>query len=295
MSEWPTLDRLRVQPLIDVAIEEDVGSGDVTTDWTVPTGRIARAHLVVKARGVLAGLPIVSWVFERIDPTIVVEVLMEEGRPVSPGDVVAEVRGPARGLLTGERTALNFLQRLSGVATTTARYVEAVKGTGARILDTRKTLPGWRLLDKYGVRVGGGTNHRMGLFDMVLLKENHIEAADGIGPAVYSARRSMSSSKREVKVEVEVRNLTELEEAMMAGVDWVMLDNMDLDTMAQAVRQVHHHGEPRPSIEASGNVNLKSVREIAETGVDFISVGSLTHSVSALDISMLFKPNGGSE
>ena len=289
MSEIPTLDRARVQPLIDVAIGEDVGSGDVSSDWAVPAGRTARADLVAKAKGVLAGLPIVSWVFERVDPTIVVEVFVEEGRPVSPGDRIAEVRGPARGLLTGERTALNFLQRLSGVATATARFVESVNGTGVRILDTRKTLPGWRLLDKYGVRVGGGTNHRMGLFDMVLLKENHIEAADGIGPAVFAARRSMTTTQREVKVEVEVNNLTQLEEAIMAGVDWVMLDNMDVSTMAQAVRQVHHHGEPRPWVEASGNVSLRSVREIAETGVDFISVGSLTHSVSALDISMIFK------
>ncbi len=288
MGEFPTLDRARVQPLIDVAIEEDVGSGDVTSDWTVPPHRMARAELVVKSKGVLAGLPLVAWVFERVDPTIVVEVFAQEGASVSPGDRIAEVRGPARGLLTGERTALNFLQRLSGVATTTSRFVEAVGGTGAKILDTRKTLPGWRLLDKYAVRVGGGTNHRMGLFDMVLLKENHIEAADGIGPAVFAARRSMVSSKRRVKVEVEVTTLTELEEAIMAGVDWVMLDNMDVSTVAQAVRQIHHHGEPRPSIEASGNVSLRSVREIAETGVDFISVGSLTHSVTALDVSMMF-------
>lgn len=289
MMDLSPLKRGPIQPLIEVAIAEDVGSGDITTHWTVPAQREGRALLIARSRGVVAGLPVVAWVFEHVDPSIEVKFLKPEGAPVAPEDPIAEVVGPARGLLTGERTALNFLQRSSGIATAAARFVEAVEGTGARILDTRKTLPGWRLLDKYAVRVGGACNHRMGLYDMILLKENHIEAAGGIGPAVHGVRKAQSERAQPVKVEVEVRNLRELEETLTVGVDWIMLDNMDLDTMAEAVRLVHRQGEPRPVLEASGNVTLGSARKIAETGVDYISVGSLTHSVSALDISMLFQ------
>ncbi|MCZ6634786.1 MAG: carboxylating nicotinate-nucleotide diphosphorylase, partial [bacterium] len=201
----------------------------------------------------------------------------------------AVISGSAQGILTGERTALNFLQRMSGIATMTAAYVAAIAGTGARILDTRKTVPGLRMLDKYAVATGGGENHRIGLFDMVLMKENHIEAADGIGPAVMSVKRAMAQEGREVKVEVEVENLGQLEDAISVGVDRVMLDNMDLETMRQAVARVQKLNGRRPELEASGGVTLETVRGVAETGVDFISIGALTHSVQALDISLLFR------
>lgn len=282
------LNRADIQPLIDVALAEDVGTGDITSDWTVPERKTATAHFVSKAIGVVAGLSVAEWVFASVDPDAKLEAQVSDGDSVRPGDLVATVSGPARGLLTGERTALNFLQRMSGVATLTSRYVRLVAGTGATILDTRKTIPGWRRLDKYAVSVGGGKNHRFGLFDMVLIKENHIEAADGIGPAVYGVRKHLNGVASDVKIEIEVKNLMELEEAMMASADWVMLDNMDVDQMAEAVRLVRNQGGG-PLLEASGNVGLNSVREIARTGVDYISVGSLTHSAIALDVSMLFQ------
>ena len=221
---------------------------------------------------------------------IVFEVhVSKDGERVADGDILAEVSGPARGLLTGERVALNFLQRMSGITTMTAQFVEAVQGTNARILDTRKTVPGLRLLDKYAVAKGGGMNHRVGLFDMVLMKENHIEAADGIGSALLSVWKGMDFEGREVPVEVEVETLSELDEVLVLGADRVMLDNMSLNEMCEAVEKVRQLKGKKPELEASGNVSLDSVRAIAETGVDFISVGALTHSVKALDISMLFR------
>ena len=285
----PTLDRDAVTRIIDGALEEDIGTGDVTTDWTVREAAVAAADLVARAPGVVAGLKVGASVFERVDPRIRFLARTTDGARVAEGDVLAEVSGPARGVLRAERTALNFLQRMSGIATATARYVSEVAGTGARILDTRKTVPGLRILDKYAVSVGGGGNHRMGLWDMVLIKDNHIEAADGIGPAVFAVRSAMAREGRKVKVEVEVKTPAELEEALAAGVDWVMLDNMDLATMRQAVSRVQKMGQGRPQVEASGNVNLDTVKAVAETGVDLISIGGLTHSVAALDLSLLFR------
>jgi nicotinate-nucleotide pyrophosphorylase (carboxylating) len=282
------LKRVDVQPLIDVALAEDVGSGDITSDWTVPAKKAATAHFVAKAIGVVAGLSVAEWVFNSVDQEARFEAVLSDGDSVRPGDLIATVSGPARALLTGERTALNFVQRMSGVATLTSRYVKLIADTNATILDTRKTIPGWRQLDKYSVSVGGGSNHRRGLFDMVLIKENHIEAAAGIGPAVFGVRKHLNGSASDVKIEVEVKNLNELEEAMMASVDWVMLDNMSVDEMADAVRTVRRQGRG-PLLEASGNINLSTVKEIAKTGVDYVSVGSLTHSATALDISMLFQ------
>ena len=229
-------------------------------------------------------------VFERVDPKIRFQARTTDGAHVSEGEVLAEVSGPARGVLTAERTALNFMQRMSGIATMTARYVSEVASTGARILDTRKTVPGLRILDKYAVSVGGGDNHRLGLWDMVLIKDNHIEAADGIGPAVFAVRSAMAREGKKVKVEVEVKTPSELEDALMAGVDWVMLDNMELEAMRQAVSRVREMAKDQPRVEASGNVNLDTVKAVAETGVDLISVGGLTHSVAALDLSLLFRP-----
>jgi nicotinate-nucleotide pyrophosphorylase (carboxylating) len=283
-----SLQRVEIQPLIDVALAEDIGTGDITSDWTVPEQKMASARFVAKAIGVVAGLSVAEWVFESVDSQTTFEARLSDGDVVRPGDLIATVSGPARALLTGERTALNFMQRMSGVATLTSRFVRQIQHTEATILDTRKTIPGWRRLDKYAVSVGGGRNHRYGLFDMVLIKENHIEAADGIGPAITGVRKHLNGNSDDVKIEVEVKNLVELEEAMMAAVDWVMLDNMDVDEMSEAVRTVKNQGGG-PLLEASGNVSLTSVKEIAETGVDYISVGSLTHSAIALDISVLFE------
>jgi nicotinate-nucleotide pyrophosphorylase (carboxylating) len=283
------LNREDIIPVIERALAEDVGDGDVTTKWTVPFTKQAKAKLVTKVDGVVAGLGVAQWVFEAVDESIVFDACMADGDRVVGEDVLAEISGSARALLTGERLALNFLQRMSGIATMTGQFVEAVKGTNARILDTRKTVPGLRLLDKYAVAAGGGVNHRVGLYDMVLVKENHIEAADGIGPALLAVWKGMDFEGREVPVEVEVETLRELDEVLVLGADRVMLDNMSLDEMREAVEKVRNLKGKIPELEASGNVSLEAVREIAETGVDLISVGALTHSVKALDISMLFR------
>ena len=282
------LNRKDIMPIIARALAEDVGDGDVTTKWTVPFAKRADAAIIAKADGVIAGLDVARWVFEAIDEAIAFAARVKDGARVSAGDVLVEVSGSARGLLTGERVALNFLQRMSGIATMTAQFVEAVQGTNVQILDTRKTAPGLRVLDKYAVVVGGGANHRAGLYDMVLIKENHIEAADGIGPALLAVWKGMDFEGREVRVEVEVETLSQLDEVLVLGADRVMLDNMRLNDMREAVRRVRQLKGKRPELEASGKVSLSEVRAIAETGVDFISIGALTHSVQALDISMLF-------
>ena len=281
--DWPAIDRA-----IDAALEEDVGPGDVTTRWTVRGDAPARACLISKAEGVVAGMEVAARVFCRVDPRIAFTPRVADGRRVAPRDTLAEVAGPARGILTAERTALNFLQRLSGIATETAACVAAVSGTNAKILDTRKTAPGLRLLDKYAVRAGGGVNHRVGLHDMVLIKDNHIEAADGIASAVRRVRDGMAQEGRTLRIEVEVKNLSELREALTCRVDRVMLDNMDLETVREAVRITRAAPDP-PEVEASGGVTRETLRTVAETGVDFVSLGALTHSVQALDISLLFQ------
>ena len=289
MSGRPSLELAVVMPIVRRALHEDVGDGDITSLWTVRESATARAEIVARAVGVVAGLSVAEAVFTEADPSIEFESTVEEGASVAPENVVARVSGPARGILTGERTALNFLQRMSGIATSTAQYVDAVRGTGVGVLDTRKTAPGLRALDKYAVAVGGGTNHRMGLFDMVLIKENHIQAADGVGPAVLAAKSAMAREGKRVQIEVEVKTPAELEDAIAARADWVMLDNMDVDSMRRAAARVRQLGEGRPTVEASGNVTLDSIREVAETGVDLISIGALTHSVKALDLSLLFR------
>lgn len=283
------LNRKDIMPIIARALAEDVGDGDVTTKWTVPFAKRADAVIIAKADGVIAGLDVARWVFEAIDEAIAFAARAKDGACVGAGDVLAEVSGSARGLLTGERVALNFLQRMSGIATMTAQFVEAVQGTNAQILDTRKTAPGLRVLDKYAVVAGGGANHRAGLYDMVLIKENHIEAADGIGPALLAVWKGMDFEGRDVRVEVEVETLSQLDEVLVLGADRVMLDNMSRNDMREAVRKVRQLKGKRPELEASGKVSLSKVRAIAETGVDFISIGALTHSVQALDISMLFQ------
>ncbi|MEX1018954.1 MAG: carboxylating nicotinate-nucleotide diphosphorylase [Litorilinea sp.] len=265
---------------IQRALDEDVADGDITTLATIPAELTYTGHMIAKAEGVVAGLAVAERVFTLLDAQVRFTPQAEEGDLVQPRDCIAIVEGPARALLTGERTALNFLQRMSGIATLTRRYVEAVRDTQAAILDTRKTVPGLRLLDKWAVALGGGVNHRIGLYDMVMIKDNHITAAGGITAAVERVRQADARNR---PIEVEVKNLDELQEALQLKLDQIMLDNMDVAEMARAVEIV----DGRVALEASGNVSLDTVTEIAETGVDYISVGKLTHSVMALDISFL--------
>jgi nicotinate-nucleotide pyrophosphorylase (carboxylating) len=270
--------------LIRAALAEDVGAGDWTTLWTVPEGRAVAARIVAKADGVLAGVPIAEAVFAAVDPSLELIRQQDDATPVTRGVEVLTLRGSARSILTGERVALNFLQRLSGVATLTRRYVDAVAGTGAVILDTRKTTPGMRALEKDAVRAGGGSNHRFGLHDMVLVKENHIVAAGGITAAVGAVRQQ---NRLGLRVEVETTRPAEIEEALAAGVDRILFDNMTVAELRAAVEQVRRSSAPETETEASGGVELRTVAGIAATGVDFISVGALTHSASALDLSLL--------
>jgi len=282
LQELPPELRRAIEEVVTRALDEDVGPGDVTTLWTIPAQVRAEGCFLSKAEGILAGLAVVEATFAALDPELTLEALVRDGQPIHQGQVLGWVRGRARSILTAERTALNFLQRMSGIATLTRRYVEAVRGTKAVILDTRKTMPGLRLLDKWAVRLGGGQNHRLGLYDMVLIKDNHIALAGGIAEAVRRARKKMANSERKMAIEVEVKTLAELREALELEVDRIMLDNMTLKEMREAVKIA----AGRVPLEASGGVSLETVREIAETGVDYISVGALTHSAPALDISL---------
>lgn len=270
-----------VAVLIQNALAEDLSEhGDVTSKALIPATTTMHARIVAKAEGVIAGLPLVEEVYRMVDPLVNVQPQVRDGQPVTPGTLVCTLDGPAVSLLTGERVALNFIQHLSGIATLTARYVRACAGTKAVILDTRKTTPGWRLLEKYAVRMGGGRNHRMGLYDMVMIKDNHIAAAGGIGRAVELVRADRLAQG--LLIEVEVENLAQLEEVLPLQVDRVLLDNMDEAMMAEAVRIT----AGRVPLEASGNMTLERVAAVAATGVDFISVGALTHSAPAFDLSM---------
>jgi len=266
------------QTLIELALREDVGDGDITTDNIIPAESRRKAKMVAKADGVVAGLPIAEMVFRSLDPNFAWDVKTPEGTRVKKGDVMVEFEGTYRALLTGERTALNFLQRLSGIATMSAKYADAVKDFKTVILDTRKTLPGFRMLDKYAVKTGGASNHRIGLYDMAMIKDNHIEVAGGITKAVEAVR---SKIKPEILIEVETTTLAQVQEALDAKADIIMLDNMDTATMKKGVELI----AGRAKVEASGNMTLERLREVAATGVDYISIGALTHSVSALDIS----------
>lgn len=267
--------------LVELALAEDLGdNGDITTRATVPADIRLTGQVVAKAKGVIAGLPAFTAVYQQVDAALNVQLCVHDGAEVDAGTVICTVNGSAGSILSGERVALNFLQRLSGIATLTARFVEAVRGTRAVILDTRKTTPGWRLLEKYAVRMGGGQNHRMGLYDAVMVKDNHIAAAGGLEQAV--ARVRSDPTARELPLIVEVETLDQLKDALALRPDRILLDNMSLDIMAAAVQLA----AGRVSLEASGNVSLATVRAIAETGVDFISVGALTHSAPALDLSI---------
>jgi len=264
--------------LIKLALKDDVGDGDITTNNIVPSETRRKAKMVAKADGVIAGLPVAEMVFRTLDPDLIWNTLVQEGDRVKYGDVLVDFEGTYRALLTGERTALNFLQRLSGIATMSAKYADEVKDFKTVILDTRKTLPGYNRLDKYAVKAGGASNHRHGLHDMAMIKDNHIEVAGGITAAVKAVR---SSIEHGMKIEVETTTLAQVQEAIDAGADIIMLDNMDTETMRKGVELI----AGRAKVEASGNMTFNRLREVAATGVDYISIGALTHSVKALDIS----------
>ena len=268
-----------LDPLIELAFEEDIGIGDITTDATVPPTQTGVGTLLAKSDGIVAGLPVAERVFEKLDPTLTFCRLIKEGDAVVAGTPIAEVQGGAKTILIGERTALNFLQRLSGIATLTAQFVEAVADYDVKIVDTRKTAAGWRAVQKYAVRVGGAHNHRFGLYDGVLIKDNHIVAAGGINNAVQRARQSVPHT---AKIEVEVETLKQVDEALKAGADILLLDNMPPGIMQRVVQEVGN----RALTEASGGITLDNVKTVAATGVDFISVGALTHSAMPMDISL---------
>jgi nicotinate-nucleotide pyrophosphorylase (carboxylating) len=277
----------QVELIVKDALAEDLASGDVTTEALIPSDLTGKASILVKRDGVLAGIDVAKEVFRQVDPSLQFKVLVKDGSKVRKGKVVATVEGKAASILKAERTALNFLQHMSGIATETARYVKAVSGTKAVITDTRKTIPGLRMLEKYAVRAGGGKNHRLNLSDGILIKDNHLIAlrASGVdlGKVVKIARQR---APKGLKIEVEVESVQQASEALAAGADIIMLDNMKLEDMRKAVKLV----KGRALLEASGGITLDNVRSVAETGVDFISIGALTHSARALDISLEFEP-----
>jgi len=276
--------------LIELALAEDLGDGDVTSLYFIPEDRLARAFVTVRVEGVVSGVELAARVFEQVDPGLVVEVLIPDGSRVGEGALLIHVEGKARSILTAERTALNFLQHLSGVASLTARYVNLVHGTSARILDTRKTTPGYRLLEKQAVVHGGGVNHRLGLYDRAMVKDNHL-VTDGGTAAIQAAIHRLHAAKPEIEVELEADSVEQVRAFLaMEGVAHILLDNMRLEELCAAVAARGDHLTPQ--LEASGGVTLQTVRGIAETGVDFISVGALTHSAPALDIGLDFSPLG---
>jgi len=276
--------------VVELALLEDIGTGDITGDAVVPASARGAGEFVCRQQGVLAGMEVAGLVFQHCDPEIVLAPLVADGSEVDAGSSIARIDGNAQAILRGERTALNFLQRMSGIATLTARYVRAVRGTRAKITDTRKTAPGLRVLDKWAVRVGGGVNHRFGLDDMMLIKDNHIVAAGGVAAAIERGRKYLRACGIAAAMEVETTTLEQVREVLQSGgVQRIMLDNFPLSEMQKAVALVAGRAE----VEASGGVTLDGVRAIAETGVDFISVGALTHSVRALDIALEFSHAGG--
>ncbi len=271
--------------LIELALGEDVGAGDLTSATCLPESAVAEAHLVARQPCTLAGLWLAARIYHRLCPRVHINLKADDGQTARAGQQLATVNGPARDVLTGERTVLNFIQRLCGVATMTARFVAQVRGTGAVIVDTRKTTPGWRRLEKYAVRCGGGANHRLGLFDELLIKDNHLALTEGdIAGMVLKAREAVGP---DINIEIEVDTLEQFAEVVMLPVDMILLDNMSPEQMAEARRQRDaRRQDGRPLLEASGGVNLGSVRAIAESGVDRISVGALTHSAPAIDLAM---------
>ena len=276
-----TVDQLNEQ-LIELAFSEDIGDGDHTTLCCIPEDAMGQSRLLIKEEGILAGVRVAREVFREFDPTLQMEVFIEDGAHVKPGDVAFIVSGKVQSLLQTERLMLNIMQRMSGIATMTHRYVERLEGTGTRVLDTRKTTPGMRMLEKEAVKIGGGCNHRIGLFDMILLKDNHVDFAGGIEPAIERCHAYLKEKNLDLKIEIEVRNFDELERVLShGGVNRIMLDNFSVEDTRRAVALVDHRYET----ESSGGITFDTIRDYAECGVDFISVGALTHSVKGLDMS----------
>ncbi|MCX7785550.1 MAG: carboxylating nicotinate-nucleotide diphosphorylase [candidate division WOR-3 bacterium] len=276
------ISKLNLKQIIQQALKEDIGSGDITTNFTVDKNKIVTAEIIAKDDGILAGSDVVKMVFQYLDPKVNVNFKIKDGERFKSKQVIAQITGKAQALLSGERTALNFLCRLSGIASLTRKFVDKISDTKAKILDTRKTTPLLRDLEKYAVRVGGGYNHRMGLYDMMLVKDNHIKIAGGITQAIKKAQKY---NKNKLPIEVETKNLNEVKQALALNVSIIMLDNMNLRQIAQAVKLV----KGKAKLEVSGGVNLKNVRKIAKTGVDYISVGAITHSAPIVDMSMKIK------
>ena len=278
-----TTDQL-IDDLLNLAFAEDIGDGDATTLSTIPADAMGRQRLIIKEEGILAGVDIARKVFEKFDPSLKMTVYINDGEAVKPGDVAFVVEGPVRSLLQTERTMLNIMQRMSGIATTTAKYQDRLAGLKTKVLDTRKTTPGLRMLEKMAVKIGGGENHRIGLFDMILIKDNHNDFAGGIANSVERAKQWCRDNGKSLKIEVEVRDTNEIDQALAAGVDRIMLDNFTPERTAEAVRHIREKN-PSVEIESSGGITIDTLRDYGEAGVDFISVGALTHSVKGLDMS----------
>lgn len=278
-----TTDQL-IDDLLTLSFAEDIGDGDATTLSTIPADAIGHQKLIIKEEGILAGVEMAKRVFQKFDPSLKMSVFINDGAHVKPGDVAFDVVGPVRSLLQTERTMLNIMQRMSGIATQTARYQEKLHGLKTKVLDTRKTTPGLRMLEKMAVKIGGGENHRIGLFDMILIKDNHNDFAGGISNSVKSAKEWCKENGKNLKIEVEVRDKSEIDEALKAGVDRIMLDNFTPGQTAEAVKYIRSVN-PSVEIESSGGITLDTLRAYGEAGVDFISVGALTHSVKGLDMS----------
>lgn len=276
-----TIDELEDR-LIDLAFAEDIGDGDHTTLCSIPTEATGAQKLLVKEAGILAGVEVAKKIFHRFDPELQIEQFLNDGDEIKPGDVAFIVRGKVRSLLQTERLMLNVMQRMSGIATTTAKYMKLLEGTGCKVLDTRKTTPGMRMLEKAAVKIGGGKNHRIGLFDMILLKDNHVDFCGGITNALDRAKAYLKENNKNLKIEIEVRNFKELDEALShGGADRIMLDNFSVEDTRKAVEIINHQTE----VESSGGITIETIRNYAECGVDYISVGALTHSVKCLDLS----------
>jgi nicotinate-nucleotide pyrophosphorylase (carboxylating) len=277
------LDKEFVDPFIDNALKEDIGDGDHTSLATIPQGTLGKAKLLVKDHGVLAGVELALEIFKKVDPELKVTVFLTDGTEIKPKDVVLEVEGSVHCILKAERLVLNCMQRMSGIATQTDRIVDLLKGTNTQLLDTRKTTPGMRYLEKWAVRIGGGVNHRFGLYDMILIKDNHVDYSGGIRQAIENTHEYTTSHHKKLAIEIEVRNLEELEEVLQTGgVDRILLDNFKFADLKQAVNMI----EGRYITEASGGITIDNVRDYANCGVDYISIGALTHSVKCLDLSL---------
>lgn len=272
-----------INKLLELAFAEDIGDGDHTTLCSIPATEMGKSRLLIKEQGILAGVEVAKAVFHKFDPSLQVEVFIQDGAAVKPGDVAFIVSGKVQSILQTERIVLNIMQRMSGIATTTHKYVKLLEGTKTKVLDTRKTTPGMRMLEKAAVKIGGGENHRIGLFDMILLKDNHVDFAGGIEKAIRGAQNYLKENNKQLKIEIEVRNFEELDEALrVGGVDRIMLDNFTPEKTREAVKIVNN----RVELESSGGITIDTLREYAEAGVDFISVGALTHSVKSLDMSL---------